>query len=189
MKNLIRCVLSAVLLSSLPAFALTIAPLVSEAEKVRNTHRLFIGSKKVALERLEKYGFIDIKNSGKYECYMDDDVFGCRVIHRYYFTMKDNVFTKVHYDFNPRFSSIQSTSTTLSKDEKDELINVLNMATDNPQMSEIIIDKLVQDYHAQVAKKETIEKGWHVYSVYFNYYGVIIELTGSDEEFIYLYVN
>ncbi|UYZ76633.1 hypothetical protein LP123_09395 [Moraxella bovis] len=46
MKNLIRCVLSAVLLSSLPAFALTIAPPVSETEKVRNTHRLFIGSKK-----------------------------------------------------------------------------------------------------------------------------------------------
>ncbi|STZ03027.1 Uncharacterised protein [Moraxella equi] len=33
MKNLTRCVLSAVLISSLPAFALTIAPPVSEAEK------------------------------------------------------------------------------------------------------------------------------------------------------------
>ncbi|OOR92551.1 hypothetical protein [Moraxella bovis] len=132
---------------------------------------------------------MDIKDSGKHECFMDDEVFRCRVIHPYAFVMKDDVFAKIDYNFNPRFSSIQSISTTLSKDEKDELINVLNMATDDPQMSEIIIDKLVQDYHAKVAKKEIIEKGWHVYSVYFNYYGVIIELTGSDEEFIYLYVN
>ena len=94
MKNLTCCVLSAILLSSMPAFALTIVPPVSEAQKIRESYRLFISSKKVALERLEKYGFMDIKNSGKYECFMDDEVFSCIVIHPYGFVMKGDVFTK-----------------------------------------------------------------------------------------------
>ncbi|OPH34574.1 Uncharacterised protein [Moraxella lacunata] len=60
MKNLTCCVLSAILLSSMPAFALTITPPVSEVEKVRNTHHLFISSKKVVKkETIEKgrYGY------------------------------------------------------------------------------------------------------------------------------------
>ena len=37
MKNLTCCVLSAILLSSMPAFALTIVPPVSEAQKIRES--------------------------------------------------------------------------------------------------------------------------------------------------------
>lgn len=157
MKTLIHCVLSITLLSFMSASALIIAPPVSEAEKIRYNHNLFISSKKVDLDRLEKYSFIDIKNSGKYRCHMDDEVFGCSIIHHYYFTMKDDVFTKVYYNFDPRLSSTQSIFTTLSKDQKTEIINILNMATDDPKMSETIIDKLVQDYHSKITKKETIE--------------------------------
>ena len=131
---------------------------------------------------------MDIKNSGKYECFMDDEVFSCIVIHPYGFVMKGDIFTKIDYSFSTRFSPTQSISTTLSKDEKDELINVLNMVTDDPQMSEIIIDRLVQDYHAKVANKETIE-GRYGYSTYLNYRGIIIELMGSEYSFFHLYVN
>lgn len=189
MKTLVYCALSAILLSSMPAFALTISPPVSEVEKVRNTHRLFISSKKVALERLEKYGFMDIKNSGKHECFMDDEVFSCIVIHPYGFVMKDDVFTKIDYSFNTRFSSTQSISTTLSKEQKAEIVNVLNMVTDDPQMSEEIINELVREYHLKVANKESIEKGWSGYSAYLNYRGILIELVGSEDSLFYLYVN
>lgn len=189
MKPLIYCVLSFILLSFVPAFALSIEIPMSEAQKIRESYRLFISSKKVALERLEKYGFMDIKNSGKHECFMDDEVFSCIVIHPYGFVMKDDVFTKIDYSFNTRFSSTQSISTTLSKEQKAEIVNVLNMVTDDPQMSEEIINELVREYHLKVANKESIEKGWSGYSAYLNYRGILIELVGSEDSLFYLYVN
>lgn len=157
---------------------------ITQAEEIRARFNLYISSKKIALERLEKYGFMAMKDSKKHFCYLEEQVFGCSFTpNDYYFTMKGDVFTKVYYSFEASNRRMRSRGLTLTQTEQDELINILNMVTDNPQESTKIFNDLIQDYQ-QRASNPRFDG-----SAFVNYQGVVIELRGHDQAFYYLFIN
>lgn len=158
---------------------------VTPAENMRAQFKLYISSKKTALERLEKYGFIKLTTKDNMLCGLGDESFYCEVIgYGYYeFLMQDDVFTRIWYRFNSSKIGAGSQSLTLPQTEQDELINILNMITDNPQESTRTLNRLIQDYQKRAAEPNFDE------SAFVNYNGVIIELRGDDQKFHTLFIN